>query len=182
MAAAQSRLIMETLVRSHEVSLQRWQSLSPSQQAAVLNLSVTAQQIEFAGTVERSVQACQEDQTNEIAGLAVIEAGNVIGFLLLKRGTSAPAWVGANAVAISAMRIDTFQQGKGLGAAALRAVPGWLAAHWPGAVELILSVDEENQLARNAYAKAGFVELGKREKGRIGWVRYMARSLQGTSN
>lgn len=169
-------------MQSREVSLQRWQSLSPSQQAAVLTLSVTAQQIEFAGTVEHSVQVCQADQADEIAGLAIIEAGSVVGFLLLKRGASAPAWAGVTAVVVSAMRIDTLQQGKGLGSAALRAVPGWLAEHWPGATELILSVDEENRLARNAYAKAGFVDLGKKEEGRIGWVRYMARPLRGISS
>lgn len=152
-----------------------------SQQAAVLNLSVTAQQIEFAGTVEHSVQVCQADQLDEVAGLAIIEASCVIGFLLLKHGASAPAWTGANAVAVSAMRIDLSRQGQG-GAAALRAVSGWLTEHWPGATELILSVDEENQLARNAYAKAGFVDLGKREEGRIGWVRYMARPLEVGSN
>ncbi|MGP0173598.1 GNAT family N-acetyltransferase [Pseudomonas sp. NCHU5208] len=173
---------MEALVRSRELSLLRWQSLSSFQQAVVLSLSVTAQQIEFAGTVERSVQVCQADQVDEIAGLAIIEASSVIGFLLLKRGASAPAWTGANAVAVSAMRIDLSRQGQGVGAAALWAVPGWLAEHWPGATELILSVDEENQLARNAYAKAGFVDLGKREEGRIGWVRYMARPLRGISS
>ncbi len=36
------------------VSLKQWQLLSPSEQEAVLGLSVTSQQVEFAGTVERS--------------------------------------------------------------------------------------------------------------------------------
>ena len=163
---------------SSPVSLKRWQLLSPAEQAAVLSLNVTAQQIEFAGTVERSVQACQEDQANEVAGLAVLHDQTVVGFLVIKRGASVPAWAGAGAAAISAMRIDVSQQGKGLGSAALQAVAAWLPRNWPESSELTLSVDEENQLARGAYAKAGFVDLGKREEGRIGWVRYMSRPVE----
>ncbi|PPC75222.1 hypothetical protein C4K68_21530 [Pokkaliibacter plantistimulans] len=160
------------------VLLKHWQSLSPIEQAAVLNLNVTVQQIEFAGTVERSVQTCQEDQVNEVAGLAIMQENSVAGFLLLRRGSSAPLWAGSGVVAISAMRIDLSQQGKGLGSAALRAVPDWLVAHWPESKEIRLSVDEDNQLARNAYARAGFADLCIREEGRIGWVRYMSRPVE----
>lgn len=97
---------------------------------------------------------------------------------VIKRGSSAPAWAGARAAAISAMRIDVSQQGKGLGSAALQALAAWLRRHWPESGELTLSVDEENQLARGAYAKAGFVDLGIREEGRIGWVRYMSKPVE----
>lgn len=159
------------------VSLKRWQALSEAEQTAVLDLNVTEQQVEFAGTVSRSVQACVEDQINEIAGLAVIHEDRVVGFFLLKRGASAPVWGGPKAAVVSAMRIDVSQQGKGMGSAALKLLPSWVAEHWPGSVELTLSVDEKNHSARRAYTSAGFVDLGKREEGRIGWVRYMSKAI-----
>lgn len=162
---------------SSAISLKRWESLSPSEQGTVLGLSVTEQQIEFAGTVERSVQTCQEDPVNEVAGLALVLEGRIVGFLVLMRGARAPAWAGPKSATVSAMRIDLSQQGKGLGSAALRALPSWVAENWPESSELILAVDEENQAARSAYAKAGFVDLGKREEGRIGWVRYMSKPV-----
>lgn len=163
---------------SSAVSLKRWESLSPSEQAAVLGLSVTEQQIEFAGTVERAVQACQEDQANEVAGLAIVLEGGIVGFFVLKRGARAPAWASPKSATVSAMRIDLSQQGRGLGSSALRALPSWVAEHWPESSELILSVDEENQSTRSAYARAGFLDLGKREEGRIGWVRYMSKPIE----
>ncbi len=159
------------------VSLQRWQSLSEAEQAAVLDLNVTEQQVEFAGTVARSVQACVGDAVNDVAGLAVVHEHRIVGFFLLKRGASAPAWGGPKAAVVSAMRIDVSQQGKGMGAAALRLLPTWIAEHWPESTELALSVDEGNQSARRAYARAGFVDLGKRDEGRIGWVRYMSKPI-----
>lgn len=159
------------------VSLRRWQALSEAEQTAVLHLNVTEQQVEFAGTVARSVQACVEDQTNEVAGLAVLHQHRVVGFFLLKRGASAPVWGGPKAAVVSAMRIDVSHQGKGMGSAALKLLPPWIAEHWPESTELALSVDEENHAARRAYARAGFADLGTRDEGRIGWVRYMSKPI-----
>ena len=159
------------------VSLKRWQALSEAEQTAVLDLNVTQQQVEFAGTVARSVQACVEDPANEIAGLAVMHEHRVVGFFLLRRGAGAPVWGGPKAAVVSAMRIDVSQQGKGMGSAALQLLPPWITEHWPDSTELALSVDEENHAARRAYARAGFVDLGKREEGRIGWVRYLSKPI-----
>jgi RimJ/RimL family protein N-acetyltransferase len=159
------------------VSLKRWQTLSEAEQSAVLDLHVTEQQVEFAGTVAQSVQACVEDPADEITGLAVIHEHRVVGFFLLKRGSSAPVWGGPKAAVVSAMRIDVSQQGKGMGSAALQLLPPWITEHWPDSTELALSVDEENHSARRAYARAGFMDLGKREQGRIGWVRYMSMPI-----
>lgn len=156
------------------VSLQRWQSLTAAEQAAVLGLAVTAQQVEYAGTVEQSVLLCQADRSDEVAGLAIVADGGVAGFLLLKRGAQAPVWAPAAAATVSAMRIGLAAQGMGLGSAALKALPAWVAGHWPDATEIVLAVDEENHPARRAYARAGFVDQGRREPGRIGWVRYLS--------
>ncbi len=163
---------------SSAVSLKRWQLLAPSEQAAILGLIVTEQQSEFAGTVESAVQACQGDQANEVAGLAILQEHSIVGFLVLKRGACSPAWADPKAATVSAMRINLSQQGKGIGSAALEVLPAWVAENWPESVELALSVDEENVLARSAYARAGFVDIGKREEGRIGWVRYMSRPVE----
>jgi diamine N-acetyltransferase len=169
------------LLMSSSVSLKRWQLLSPPEQAAVLGLAVTSQQVEFAGTVERSVESCKADQDNQIAGLAILENQTVVGFLVLKRGASAPPWADPTSATVSAMRIDLSCQGKGIGSAALRALPSWVAQNWPDSPLLALSVDEENQSARSAYAKAGFVDLGSRTQGRIGWVRFMSKPVDGSA-
>jgi len=164
---------------SSSISLKRWQLLSPSERTAVLGLAVTSQQVEFAGTVERSVESCEGDQNNQIAGLAILENQAVVGFLVLKRGASAPSWANPAAATVSAMRIDLSCQSKGIGSAALSALPPWVAENWPESPLLALSVDEENQSARSAYAKAGFVDHGTREQGRIGWVRFMSKPVGG---
>ncbi len=159
------------------IELLHWHDLSESEKAAVRLLSVSSQQIEFAGTIERAVETVEAGDTHDIAGLAIQSSGIVVGFLVLKRKSKAPKWAAPGAVVISAMRIDQTHQGKGLGSAALMALTEWVAANWPDSVALSLSVDEENIAGIRAYRKAGFLDHGIREQGRIGWVRYMSRPI-----
>ncbi|WP_431266449.1 GNAT family N-acetyltransferase [Roseateles chitinivorans] len=122
------------------------------------------------------MQVCDASAEGQVTGLAIVEQ-QIVGFLVLKRGASLPAWAQASDAVISAMRIDLAHQGKGFGTLALRAVFDWVRQQWPEAARLVLSVDEGNTPGRRAYEKAGFIDAGVREQGRIGWVRYMARTL-----
>ena len=164
-------------MRPSAISLTRWQDLKPADQASVLKLNVSEQQIEFAGTVERAVASCEADQENNVAGLAISTKEAVVGFLVLNRRSKLPEWSNPSTVVVSAMRIDQGQQGKGLGSASLLALTEWVATNWPESSSLALSVDEENILGMRAYVKAGFQDTGVRVRGRIGWVRYMSKPI-----
>lgn len=159
------------------VALKTWDRLTDAERHAVSTLSVTDAQVEFAGSVERAMQTCDANADGNVAGLAIVAGRQVVGFLVLKRAASLPAWAQASDAVISAMRIDLAHQGKGYGTLALRAVFAWVRTQWPASARLVLSVDEENAPGRRAYEKAGFMDSGLREQGRIGWVRYMARAI-----
>jgi RimJ/RimL family protein N-acetyltransferase len=156
-----------------------WQQLTAEQQAAVRALELSPEQVEFAGRIERALEPVVEaaDSTQR-AGLAVLRGGQVLGFLVLTRQAQAPAWAPAGSVVMSAMRIHPGCQGQGLGSAALRALPAWLQAHWPGSEYLLLQVDAGNAAGRQAYAKAGCHHWGASVPGRIGPVWHMALALR----
>lgn len=156
-----------------------WQDLSPMQRAAVHALELRPEQIEFAGRIDQALAAVTTaPDSAQRAGLAVLRDGQVLGFLVLARQGQAPAWAPPGSVVVSAMRIHPACQGQGLGSAALRALPAWLQAHWPGCAHLLLQVDDGNAAGRQAYAKAGFHEWGAPVQGRIGPVRHMALALR----
>ena len=160
-----------------QVDLADWRTLAPAGREAVLRIEIDAAQVEFAGTIARSVAACEAGDPAEVAGLAIRVDGEAVGWVLLKRGASAPDWVGAGDVIISGLRIDRRQQGRGLGALALAALDGWVARHWPQAGRLVLRVDEGNVAGIRAYEKAGWREVGARRTGRVGVEWTMAKAL-----
>ncbi len=171
------------------INLVRWQDLTVSEQANVAELSISTEQLEFAGRIEKAVASCEAaneadaNQTaQDIVGLAVRnncgDGDVIVGFLVLKRRSQAPAWARADAAVISGMRIVQTQQGKGTGTAALKALALWTATHWPESTLLSLEVDEENTAGIRAYNKAGFIEDGARKQGRIGWIRTLTMPVK----
>jgi GNAT superfamily N-acetyltransferase len=161
--------------------LERWQSLDSEQRQAVLALPISAEQIEFAGEVDRAVAFCESSNEDQVAGLAVLRGRQPVGFVLVSRGVKRPDWAPDDAIALTAMRIDRREQGKGYGKAALALVDEWLSLHWPMNTTLALCVDDENTLARHAYAAAGYAEYTQPRPGRIGIVRYLSKTLCSTT-
>jgi len=113
------------------ISLVQWNDLSPEEKASVRSLKVSAQQVEYAGTIESSVSQCEAEQAGELVGLALVSETTVVGFLVLKPGAKAPQWASPESAVISALRIAEQSQGKGFGTKALPALPGWVEQHWP---------------------------------------------------
>jgi catechol 2,3-dioxygenase-like lactoylglutathione lyase family enzyme/RimJ/RimL family protein N-acetyltransferase len=161
----------------HSLILTRWQSLDSNQRQAVLTLQIPQEQIEFAGTVERAIAASESAAEDEVAGLAILQGTRPVGFVVVSRGSKQPDWAPDGSVALTAMRIDSREQGKGLGKAALAQLDKWLQEHWPTSELLALCVDDENYAGRRAYAAAGFAEYMAPKQGRIGIVRYLSKRL-----
>lgn len=164
------------------VVLVRWQSLALEQQQAVLRLQLPAEQLEFAGTTERAIAACEAADQDEVAGLAIVRAGQPVGFVVVSRGSKLPAWAPAGSAAITAMRIDTHEQGKGIGKATLSQLDAWIQKQWNTTNVLALCVDEENHAGRRAYAAAGFIQYTEPKPGRIGLVHYLSKHLGGVAS
>jgi len=163
--------------RPPPVKLADWRELAPAEREAVLHIEIDASQVEFAGTLARSVAACEAGDPAEVAGLAIRVEGAAVGWVLVKRGAAAPDWVDAGDVVISGLRIDRRQQGRGLAALALAELSFWVARRWPRAERLVLRVDEGNVAGIRAYEKAGWREVGERRLGRVGVEWTMARAL-----
>ena len=159
------------------VELIRVHALTAAEREAVLALRISAEQLEFAGPVAKSVVACEAGDPAEVAGLAIRVAGDSVGWVALKRGASAPDWVEGGAVAVSGLRIDSRHQGRGIGTIALDALACWVAGHWPESSRLVLRVDDGNGAGIRAYEKAGWAEIGERRFGRVGLERTMAFAL-----
>ena len=164
-------------VTTPRVEMMRSHALSDAERDAVLDLRISADQLEFAGAIAKSVAACEAGDPAQVAGLAIRVAHAIVGWVVLKRGASAPDWVDDGAVVVSGLRIDGRHQGRGIGSAALAELARWVERHWPESSRLVLRVDEGNGAGIRAYEKAGWVETGERRIGRVGLERTMAFAL-----
>lgn len=169
---------MSATADTRSLTLRPWSELSAEERAGVRGLTISAAQIEYAGTIEAAIAHCEANDEGELTGLAILAPTGIAGFLLLKRGRAAPDWVPDSAAAITALRVDTGHQGRGVGTAALQLVPAWVGSNWRRVDSVVLSVDEENAAAIRSYRKAGWSDDGVRIRGRIGWERRMTRKLE----
>ena len=60
----------------------------------------------------------------------------------------------------SAFMVDHALQGQGIATQAVRALPGYLAKHYPDAPAIWLTVNKVNPAALRAYLKGGFEDTG----------------------
>ena len=151
--------------------------LSPAEKISVGSLSITRDQVEYAGTIEAATALCESDDGSGVIGVAVLMDSAIAGFLLVKRGARAPDWVPGDAAVVSALRIDAAMQGRGIGTEAIRQLPALIRSEWPDTGSLVLAVDEGNEAAIRSYTKAGWRDQGLRVAGRIGWERRMELDL-----
>lgn len=100
---------------NEQISLEYWESLNQAFRDQVRALSLTKQQIEYAGTIERSIERCCSDSSGDVPGVAIVRRDFVVGFLELKRRLAAPIWASTNTAVVSSLRVDLRFQGQGIG-------------------------------------------------------------------
>jgi RimJ/RimL family protein N-acetyltransferase len=164
-------------VDQSQVELLVWAKLTERQRSQARAIEITPEQVEYAGSVEAQMKSIEDRSSDDQVGLGIVWQSDLIGLLSLKRLSKAPSWASSRSAVISGLRLDIRHQGRGFGRVALLSLPEWVAQHWPDCSSLSLAVDEENVAGIKAYRAAGFLDLGPRQQGRIGWVQYMSRPL-----
>jgi RimJ/RimL family protein N-acetyltransferase len=92
--------------------------------------------------------------------VAITAGGDPVGFFVLDPsgvpgGQGIPASVG-----LRAFFVDARHQGRGIGGAALAALPRFTRTRFPTARAVVLTVNVGNSIARRAYLHAGFRDTG----------------------
>ena len=127
---------------------------------AVLRLRPLPEQERFAGCPSQTLPGADEHPGRE--PVAVLHDGRPVGFLVLDRHERFAALSGApHTLGVRAFFVDADHQGRGLGTAALCALPAYVADRHPDITHLALTVNVANPVALRAYASAGFRHTGR---------------------
>ena len=92
--------------------------------------------------------------------VAIMADGEPVGFFVLDPA-GVPGGQGIRAsVGLRAFFVDARFQGRGIGGAALAALPEFTHARFPSARAVVLTVNVGNHIARRTYLRAGFRDTG----------------------
>ena len=123
----------------------------------VAHLRVHPGQQRFAGSVAEAFDAPQPD----VDFHAILSEGIPVGFFKIDRSyPAAHGFAEAGDLGLRAVIVDMAAQGKGIGTAAMRALPAYLRDLYPEARRLWLTVNLQNPAAIASYRKGGFHDTG----------------------
>ena len=148
-----------------EVQLQVVQQSDEELRLALAALRPLPDQERFSSAAARTLPEALVDPAR--TPFAIVHAGEPVGFGVLDREGILDDLVDApqRAVLLRAFYVASDRQGRGLGTAAARAVPGLARSLHPEAELVVLTVNQENPAAVAAYLRAGFRDTGARYLG-----------------
>jgi RimJ/RimL family protein N-acetyltransferase len=141
---------------------------------AVLALAPRPEQAPFSGVAAQTLP--DAERTPGRHPVAILDRGLPVGFMILDRGGGAPARTGD--LLLRAFFVDATRQGRGIGSAALRALPAYARAYDPDAARIVLTVNIVNPNAQAVYERSGFADTGELyHGGQLGPQRVLAMAL-----
>lgn len=127
---------------------------------AVLRLRPLPEQVRFSGLPVDTLPVALAEPEHE--PVAVLDDGVPVGFMVLDRNrVFAEVARAPDTLGVRAFFVDRDHQGEGVGTAALRALPAFVAERYPDVRHLALTVNVRNPVAVRAYARAGFRDTGR---------------------
>lgn len=136
----------------------RFERLTPQDTGRVAALALGPGQDAFTAAPAERLAALAPGEE----GWAIVDADGIAGFFVLDRNISDEhPYARPGEVVLRSLLIDAARQGRGLGRAAMAALPGMVALQYPGVVSIVLTVNVRNAAARTAYLRAGFRDEGE---------------------
>ena len=135
----------------------RFERLGPGDKARIAHLALGPGQDAFTADPVARLSALGQGEE----AWAVVEGDAIAGFFVLDRNISGEhPYARPGEVVLRSLLIDAARQGRGLGRAAMAALPSLVAAEYPGTPAIALTVNVRNTTARSAYLRAGFLDEG----------------------
>ncbi|MEK3875808.1 GNAT family N-acetyltransferase [Paenibacillus sp. FSL M7-0420] len=134
----------------------------------LLGFQLPAEQLQFTGMPEETLQDIKEDAGKE--GVVIAHGERAVGFFILHTGEGISDFFPdyGDAVLLRAFLMDYASQGRGFAIAAMLQLPDFVRRHYPEARQIVLAVNERNTAASQLYLRTGFQDHGLRRSGSKG--------------
>ena len=141
-----------------------------SDEHLVAGLHLDADQREFSGGHVREIfDRLRNSPYPEALYPFIVHYGDdAIGFFVLREAPALPVWASLDVMTLHNFRIGRQFQRRGFGATSVRQAAHWVAENRPKILQLMLSVNPQNEPACALYLSCGFRSTGAFHQGRIG--------------
>jgi RimJ/RimL family protein N-acetyltransferase len=135
-------------------------AVGPDLRDRILGLGPRPDQARFAGQPSETLPEAEADPQRR--PVAILEAGEPVGFCVLHRGPGPDGLAPAPSdLLLRGFFVDAAAQGRGVATRALTRLPAYVTEQLPGVQRIVLTVNMRNPAAIRAYRKAGFRDHGE---------------------
>lgn len=139
---------------------------NPIYKAPLEEFILPKEQLTFTAHPKSALEKCEQEK--ERTPFVILLNQEVAGFFVLQ------GWEGVKeycdhkkAILFRAFSIHSAYQGKGIASKTMELLPSLVKTHFPDKVEIILSVNPNNDRAQHLYRKAGFIDKGIRKESKV---------------
>lgn len=102
-----------------------------------------------------------------------------VGYFVLQIGEVVKEYTeNEKAILLRSYSINSEQQGKGYGKQSLQLLDQFASELLPNYTEIVLTVNDQNQVATSLYLKSGFVDRGQKAEGRNGPQKVLFKKIK----
>ena len=142
---------------------------------ALLNYSLSEEQINFTALPEQTFQRLEERIDNDAKPITILLDDEPIGFFVLDYGEDKlDLTKNENSLLLRSLSINPAFQGKGFGKIAMNLVDDFVKENFPTINELVLAVNFLNKSAYDLYLKVGYIDDGSQRE----WINGMQHLLR----
>ncbi|RWP96698.1 MAG: GNAT family N-acetyltransferase [Mesorhizobium sp.] len=136
-------------------------TLSHFDRARVAHLKLEPEQERFVDPLDLVFSELQANARPDLEHpFSIVVRHQTVGFFVLREKAALPEWAPSGVITLHSFRVGREYQGNGYGKAVTGLASKWVSTNRPCVSRLMLTVEEDNAMARRVYLKSGFSDTG----------------------
>ncbi|MER9281591.1 GNAT family N-acetyltransferase [Mesorhizobium sp. M0522] len=153
-------------------------TLSHFDRARVAHLELEPEQEQFVDPLDLVFLELQGNARPDVEHpFSIVVRHQIVGFFVLREKAALPKWAPRGVITLHSLRVGRDYQGNGYGKAATGLASQWISKNRPSVSRLMLTVDEDNAMARHIYLKSGFLDTGATYFDKFGLQNVLEREI-----
>ncbi|MGX7877154.1 GNAT family N-acetyltransferase [Mesorhizobium sp. ORM6] len=146
--------------------------------ARVAHLKLEPEQEQFVDPLDSVFSELQGKARPDLEHpFSIVVRHQTVGFFVLREKLALPEWAPPGVITLHSFRVGRGYQGNGYGKAATGLASEWISTNRPSVSRLMLTIEEDNVMARHVYVRSGFFDTGDTYYDKFGRQNILERAI-----